>query len=53
LSFAGTFEAEKREEVLAYGLVHPLKTHDPIHAQVMIPKSQNCISYILIRIIFK
>jgi hypothetical protein len=34
LKFSGTFEAEKREEVLAYGLVHPLKTHDPIHAQV-------------------
>ncbi|CAF0769890.1 unnamed protein product [Brachionus calyciflorus] len=30
----GTFEAEKDDEQLAYGLVHPLKTWDPIHAQI-------------------
>ena len=30
----GTFEAERKEEKIAYGLVHPLDTYDPIHIQV-------------------
>lgn len=29
----GTFQQETKDEQLAYGLVHPLKTWDPIHAQ--------------------
>jgi alkylglycerol monooxygenase len=30
----GTFEAEKKDEELAYGLVHPLTTYDPIYIQI-------------------
>lgn len=30
----GTFEAEKKDEKIAYGLVHPLTTFDPIYIQV-------------------
>lgn len=30
----GTFEAEKKDEELAYGLVHPIKTFDPIYIQI-------------------
>ena len=30
----GTFQAEKISEEMAYGLVHPIETFDPIHAQV-------------------
>jgi hypothetical protein len=31
----GTFCAEKKDEEIAYGLVHPLKTFDPIFVQVI------------------
>jgi len=30
----GTFEAEKKEEKIAYGLVHPINSFDPIYVQV-------------------
>jgi len=30
----GTFEAEKKDEKVAYGLVHPVNTFDPIHIQI-------------------
>ena len=30
----GTFEAEKKNEEIAYGLVHPLTTFDPVYVQV-------------------
>ena len=29
----GTFEAEKKNEEIAYGLVHPVQTFDPIYLQ--------------------
>ncbi len=34
MPFKGTFEAEKKGEEIAYGLVHPIKTFDPIYVQV-------------------
>lgn len=34
LNFKGTFEAEKRDETLAYGLVHPIQSYDPTYVQV-------------------
>lgn len=30
----GTFEAEKKDVQIAYGLVHPIETFDPIYIQV-------------------
>jgi hypothetical protein len=30
----GTFESEKKDEKLAYGLVHPIQSFDPIYIQV-------------------
>ena len=30
----GTFEAEKKTEEIAYGLVHPVQTFDPIYIQM-------------------
>jgi alkylglycerol monooxygenase len=30
----GTFEAEHKDEKLAYGLIHPINTFDPIYMQV-------------------
>jgi hypothetical protein len=32
--FAGTFEAEKEEEKVVYGLVHNIDSWEPVHAQV-------------------
>lgn len=31
----GTFEAEKRDEKIAYGLVHPIETFDALYIQVI------------------
>ena len=31
----GTFEAEKKDEQIAYGLVHPVGSFDPIYIQVL------------------
>lgn len=30
----GTFESEKKDEQIAYGLVHPVNSFDPIYIQV-------------------
>lgn len=32
----GTFQREKTEEELAYGLVHPIETFDPVYIQVIV-----------------
>ena len=33
-TFAGTFVEEKDDDDIAYGLVHPLNSWDPIYTQV-------------------
>jgi alkylglycerol monooxygenase len=34
LLISGTFEQEKTDENIAYGLVHPIQTFDPIYVQI-------------------
>lgn len=34
LLIIGTFEPEKTNEKIAYGLVHPIQTFDPIYVQI-------------------